>query len=919
MTAAPATPTPDSLIERLFYHADNNPIHDAVVTPMVALSYAQLAQLVRAQVKEFNNANISDKSVIGIKCADDIQHLVLCLAATHIGATSCTIPSYEAEQTQNSIVSRCGTTHIIDEAIAFDPVTVDPASQDRRPLESSTESIVVETPNPEAQLLFSTSGTTGEPKLVIHHDSDLVAQAHRHVSSEQERFACLASMEHNFAKRHRLYCVAVGATNVFFSPEQELLVAQSQSLNVNVMHVSAFQAQELLAMPDIGKLSNIRLKLGGSHTSLSLRQQLRGSITNNLQAGYGTTETGAIAFTDPNDLGAGESVGQPLPGVEIRVVTPKRKTLGNGKRGELAVRCKGMFRGYLGKPNMTDIRLEGEWFYTGDIGYLDSQQRIHLCGRSDDMFMFNSMNIYPQDIESEIRQFPGIIDAAVLPKTSPVHGNIPVALIVFAKHVKQHLPALKKFVQKRVGVRSPRQYIIVAEIPTNASGKISRRNAMSLPEKSSQIRSDIINMLNTRITKHLNPSLIAAFKNGDEDITFSDLGMDSLDRMEFLVALEIDYDTIITPREFGGFRYLGNIVSHILSPPSQPQPEQNSTLLTSSSSDSSHIAIQATPLPYVVRFFQRIFSYCHTAAQLNKALTTLEHRLTPMDVEYLHDWHLNGQLIPTEAATKFQKAVSYWLKETKSLMLKSGKNQPEPFVSRKITPTIIHFSGPGSPTEKTLLICFPPSGIRHLTIPNAVLMQHTDSARFDLLIVSDPFKGSYQLGTPPFGKFLSEAIERLANQDLISGYNSIRTLGFSAGAYPALIAGYILKAEMAVSVSGRFHRKRYILKNLDKIITTWKAVRKGHCARVLMSYSTDHSRDQKYAKIIGKISGGNKIAIKIENEKTRHLILQRLLERGELAVFLTRTIFAEMNDKLIATKRANTIMSFPAAQIRPYE
>ncbi len=912
-------PTPNSLIERLFHYEENNPAHEAVVTPTFTLSYAQLAQLVRAQVKAFNNAGISGNAIIGIKCADDIQHLVVCLATTHIGATSCTIPTYEAAQTQNSIISHCGVTHTVDEKIAVDPTSIEKRPQESRPLENNANSIVVETPASEAQLLFSTSGTTGEPKLVIHHDSDLVAQAHRHIVSKQERFACLAPMEHNFAKRHRLYCVAAGATNVFLSAEPESLVTQSQSLNVNVMHVSAFQAQELLAMPDISKLSNIRLKLGGSHVPLSLRQQLRDTITNNLQAGYGTTETGAIAFTDPNDLNAGESVGQSLPGIEIRVVTPERKPLGIGKRGELAVRCEGMFRGYLGKSDLAATRLGDGWFHTGDIGYLDSQQRIHLCGRSDDMFVFNSMNIYPQDIESEIRQYPGIIDAVVLPKKSSVHGNIPVALVVFAKHVKQHLPALKKFVQKRVGVRSPRQYIIVDEIPKNPSGKISRLKAMNLPAKSGQIRSDIIDMLDPRITKHLKPSLITAFKNGDQDITFRELRMDSLARMDFLVALETNYDTVITLREFAGFRYLGNIAAHVLSPSSQHGLEEDSTLPTSSSSDSSHIAIQADSLPYVVRFFQRIFSYCHTAAQLNRAFSTLEHRLTPMEVECLYDWHLNSQLIPTEAATKFQTAASNWLKEMKNLMLNSGKQAPEPFFSRRVAPNATLFSGAGLPTDKTLLICFPPGGIRHLTIPNATLMQHTNSARFDLLIISDPFKEGYRLGTPPFGKYQSEVIEQLANRNLISKYSSIRTLGFSAGAYPALIAGYLLKAEMALSISGRFHRKKNILKNLDKVITTWKMVRKGRCSRVLISYSTDHSRDQKYARIIGKISGGSKVAIEIKNEKTRHLILQRLLERGELAAFLARTIFAEMDDKLIATERTNVIMSFPAAQIRPSE
>ena len=270
------------MIERLLHYSETDPERDAVVTASFTLSYAQLAQRVLTQVQGLEDAGISSDSVVGIRCPDDSQHLLLCLATLHVGATSFSVPSYESQQAQDSAIDRCGATHVVNGN-----------SVDQLPSDRSAES----TPFDEARLLFSTSGTTGKAKLVVHHDSDLVAQAHRHIASKQERFACLASMEHNFAKRHRLYCVAAGASNVFLDAKQESLVDQCRSLDVNVLHVTAYQAQELLATPGINKLSHIRLKLGGSHVPLKLRQQLRERITSKLQAGYGTTETGAIAFT----------------------------------------------------------------------------------------------------------------------------------------------------------------------------------------------------------------------------------------------------------------------------------------------------------------------------------------------------------------------------------------------------------------------------------------------------------------------------------------------------------------------------------------------------------------------------------------------------------------------------------------------
>jgi acyl-CoA synthetase (AMP-forming)/AMP-acid ligase II len=443
----------ETLVGRLISHARQSPSHEAVVTPRLRLTYAELAARVAAQARRLRDAGVSRDSVVGITCPDDVQHLVLCLAAASLGATFCTIPSHDSERQRQDLAARCGVTHLFG---------AEPAA--------STAPDVPEDAG-DAVVLFSTSGTTGEPKVVRLHGADLVAQAPRHVQSPGERFVCLATMEHNFARRHRLYCVAQGATNVFVDATPERLVAQCRELAVSVMHLSAFQAQELLAMPGVESLRGMRLKLGGSHVPAALRQQLRREVTPILQAGYGTTETGAIAFTDPDDADDGESVGRPLPGIEVRV---------DAQTGELSIRCAGMFRGYLGRPELTAAALRDGWFHTGDVGHLDAQGRIHLRGRSDDMFVFNSMNIHPQDLESQLRQFPAVADAAVLPRRSPVHGDIPVALIVAAGDSAPDLPALRAFMRERVGVRCPRQFIVVDRIPRNAAGKIIRAEAQRM-------------------------------------------------------------------------------------------------------------------------------------------------------------------------------------------------------------------------------------------------------------------------------------------------------------------------------------------------------------------------------------------------------------------------------------------------------
>jgi hypothetical protein len=151
---------------------------------------------------------------------------------------------------------------------------------------------------------------------------------------------------------------------------------------------------------------------------------------------------------------------------------------------------------------------------------------------------------------------------------------------------------------------------------------------------------------------------------------------------------------------------------------------------------------------------------------------------------------------------------------------------------------------------------------------------------------------------------LIEVIEWLARLDMMGDYSRLRTLGWSAGGYAAAIAGHLLEAEMAVSAGGRFpSRHKQPFRILNMIFTTWQVMHKGHCPRVLVSYAADNSRDRKFASVIVRLFGSNPDIAELENVKLGHNVLGRLLERGELAPYLARTIFAETNDELISTEQ----------------
>jgi len=197
-------------------------------------------------------------------------------------------------------------------------------------------------------------------------------------------------------------------------------------------------------------------------------------------------------------------------------------------------------------------------------------------------------------------------------------------------------------------------------------------------------------------------------------------------------------------------------------------------------------------------------------------------------------------------------------------------------------------------------------------------MQYTNSVRYDLLVVSEPLAVSYQLGVPQLGNSVSEVINWFARLDLIRSYSCIRTLGYSAGGYPAIMAAYRLNAEMAVSLSGRFLRdeRRESVKYIAKLFKIWRAVYKGQCSCVLLSYSLDVPRDVEFAQIAARFSGGKKIGLKFTDQKV-HRVPSYLAEHGELKSFLASTIFSEINKTSISSEKRSITMNFTDLKTPP--
>jgi acyl-CoA synthetase (AMP-forming)/AMP-acid ligase II len=205
---------------------------------------------------------------------------------------------------------------------------------------------------------------------------------------------------------------------------------------------------------------------------------------------YGLTETSStIAVLTPDDhrdaLAAADdavarrlgSVGQPVPGIEVQIRADDGTVLGSGETGELFVRGEQVSGRYTDIGSVLDA--EG-WFPTKDVASLDADGYLFIGGRSDDTIIRGGENIAPAEIEDVLVEHEHVRDCAVVGADDPEWGQIIVAVVVPTAGVDPDPDELREHVRGQLrGSRTPDRVVFRDELPTNATGKVMRRELVA--------------------------------------------------------------------------------------------------------------------------------------------------------------------------------------------------------------------------------------------------------------------------------------------------------------------------------------------------------------------------------------------------------------------------------------------------------
>ncbi len=170
-----------------------------------------------------------------------------------------------------------------------------------------------------------------------------------------------------------------------------------------------------------------------------------------------------------------DAIGKPLRKVSVKIVNEEGEELEANQKGEIVVKGPNVMLGYYKNPVATEACIKGGWLHTGDIGYKDLDGDIYLSGRLKNVIISNGNNIFPEEVEQVILQCPGVIDVMVYGKKHVQYQEIPVAKVVIDSNIVS-LQELSQYCIKHIQrYKCPKEFEQCSSIEKTISGKIIRR------------------------------------------------------------------------------------------------------------------------------------------------------------------------------------------------------------------------------------------------------------------------------------------------------------------------------------------------------------------------------------------------------------------------------------------------------------
>ncbi len=363
--------------------------------------------------------------------------------------------------------------------------------QPRSSLAGKLEERVAMTTCDDSALLMYTSGSTGQPKGVVHTHKSII----KNLEVEVKKF-CLHKNSRallHFPINHVAADVEIGFATIMaggcnvmmdsFHPLESLKMIEQEKITllgqVPVMFLMQMQ-QPQFEQTDLSCVE--QFAWAGAAAPKTLVDVLSGISAKTgakLITGYGSTEVcGFVTYTE-DDIDRHRlinSAGKIARPFELKIVDEARRELPDGEIGEIAVRGAFMFKEYLNKPTATAEVLDDEgWYYTNDLAYRDELGYIFITGRKSEMFKTGGENVFPREVEEVLESHKGVLFAAVIGVPDDLYQEVGWAFIVCRPGTQATEKELLDLCEQHlVNYKIPKKFFLRQSVPLLATGKVNK-------------------------------------------------------------------------------------------------------------------------------------------------------------------------------------------------------------------------------------------------------------------------------------------------------------------------------------------------------------------------------------------------------------------------------------------------------------
>ncbi len=479
------------------FHARRTPDQCALKYRGEDVSYADFDDRIRRVGGWLTSRGIGADDVVAVLMKNSTAFLKLVFATSHIGAVFLPINYRLSADEVGYIVSNSGARILIADgefasiAAGGAPVVLlDEAVQSgatRLAPDITPAPMHVRKPRELMRLMY-TSGTTDRPKgVMLTYENIYWKSADQTLAlglNAETRLLVVGPLYHVGALD--LPGIAVlwhgGMLSVHrdFDPGQALAAIEAERLNA--AWFAPVMTTAILTCPTRNRydVSSLKWAIGGGEKTPEVRIRAFSEFFENARYidAYGLTETcGGDTFMEAGrEIEKIGSTGRAIAHVEIEIRDDRGNRLASGENGEICLRGPKITQGYWKDPEKTAAAFFGDWFRSGDVGYLDEDGFLYLTDRKKDMIISGGENIASSEVERVIYELPQVREVAVIGLRDERWGEKPVAIVVLADGSSLALPDLTDHCRaKLAGFKVPKQLIIRDSLPRNPSGKVLKR------------------------------------------------------------------------------------------------------------------------------------------------------------------------------------------------------------------------------------------------------------------------------------------------------------------------------------------------------------------------------------------------------------------------------------------------------------